>query len=41
LLYDSEYSEYFFSKKMWPELDETEIDKIIDAFDSSRRNFGK
>jgi undecaprenyl diphosphate synthase len=41
LLYDSEYSEYFFSKKMWPELDESEIDKIISAFDNSKRNFGK
>lgn len=41
LLYDSEYSEYFFSKKMWPEFDEEELDKIIETFNSSRRNFGK
>ncbi|MDR1987484.1 MAG: undecaprenyl diphosphate synthase family protein [Candidatus Peribacteria bacterium] len=41
MLYDSEYSEYFFSKKMWPEFDEEELDKIIETFNSSRRNFGK
>ena len=39
LLYDSEYSEYFFSDKYWPAFDEKELDKVIDFFDNSKRNF--
>jgi undecaprenyl diphosphate synthase len=41
LLYDSEYSEYYFTPKKWPEFDEKEFDKAIDFFNSSKRNFGK
>lgn len=41
LLYDSEYSEYYFTKKMWPEFDEDELDKVIDFFDKAKRNFWK
>ena len=41
LLYDSEYSEYFFTEKRWPEFDEIELDKVIDFFNKSKRNFGK
>jgi len=41
LLYDSEYSEYYFTKKWWPEYDEIELDKTIDFFNKSKRNFGK
>jgi len=41
LLYDSAYSEYYFTEKKWPELDEGELNKIIDFFDSSKRNFWK
>lgn len=41
LLYDSEYSEYFFSKKNWPEFDKDELDKVIESFEWSKRNFWK
>jgi len=41
LLYDSEYSEYYFTEKWWPEYDEIELDKTIDFFNKSKRNFGK
>ena len=41
LLFDSEYSEYYFSEKKWPEFDEQELDKAIEAFWNSRRNFWK
>ena len=41
MLYDSEYSEYYFTDKKWPEFDEQELDKVIDKFWNSKRNFGK
>jgi len=41
LLFDSEYSEYYFTEKWWPAFDEYELDKVIDFFDKSKRNFGK
>ena len=41
LLYDSEYSEYYFTKKQWPEFNEEDIDKVIECFKKSKRNFGK
>ena len=41
LLFDSEYSEYYFTKKTWPVFDEEELEKVIDFFDNSKRNFGK
>jgi len=41
LLFDSEYSEYYFTEKWWPAFDEKEVDKVVDFFEKSRRNFGK
>ena len=41
LLYDSAYSEYYFTDKPWPEYDEAELAKTIDFFENSKRNFGK
>jgi len=41
LLFDSEYSEYYFTEKKWPEFDEIELDKAIESFENSKRNFGK
>lgn len=40
-LYDSAYSEYYFTDKLWPEFDEIELDKSLEFFYSSKRNFGK
>ena len=41
MLFDSEYSEYYFTEKKWPEFDEEELDKVIEGFEWSKRNFGK
>jgi undecaprenyl diphosphate synthase len=41
LLYDSAYSEYYFTDKKWPEFDETELDRVIEFFNNSKRNFWK
>lgn len=41
MLYDSAYSEYYFTEKKWPEFDESELNKVIDFFNNSKRNFWK
>ncbi len=41
LLYDSDYSEYYFSEKLWPDFDENELDKALNFLNKSKRNFGK
>lgn len=41
MLWDSEYSEIYLTKKLWPELDENDYLNIIDFFKTQKRNFGK
>jgi undecaprenyl diphosphate synthase len=41
LLFDSEYSEYYFTDKKWPEFDENEFLKALGSLSSAKRNFGK
>ncbi len=41
LLFDSAYSEYYFTDKRWPEFDKNELKKVIDFFNNSKRNFWK
>jgi len=41
MLFDSEYSEYYFTEKKWPEFDEKELDKVIGKFKETKRNFWK
>ncbi|MBB1564459.1 di-trans,poly-cis-decaprenylcistransferase [Candidatus Gracilibacteria bacterium] len=41
LLFDSEYSEYYFTNTKWPDFGEEELKKAIDSFANSKRNFGK
>lgn len=41
LLFDSEYSEYYFTQKWWPEFDEEELDSVINSFEKAKRNFWK
>lgn len=41
MLYDCDYSEYFFSKKYWPDFDEKELNRALEFFESSKRNFWK
>ena len=41
LLWQSAYSELFFSDKLWPEFDEAALDDAIAAFQARERRFGK
>ena len=41
MLFDSEYSEYYFTEKKWPEFDEKELDNAMIIFSWSKRNFWK
>ena len=41
LLWQSAYSELFFSDKLWPEFDEKALDEAIAAFQNRERRFGK
>ena len=41
LLWQLAYAEIFFEKKLWPEFNEKDYNKIIKKFKSIKRNFGK
>ena len=41
LLWQLAYAEIFFEKKLWPEFNEKDYNKIIMKFKSIKRNFGK
>lgn len=41
LLWQSAYSELYFSDKLWPEFDEKELDKALQEFSKRQRRFGK
>ena len=41
LLWQSSYSELYFSDVLWPDFNENELDKAINEFNSRKRNFGK
>jgi len=41
LLWQSAYAEIFFEKKLWPEFNEKDYNKIIKKFKNIKRNFGK
>ena len=41
LLWQIAYSEIFFEKKLWPEFNEKDYNKIIKKFKNIKRNFGK
>jgi undecaprenyl diphosphate synthase len=41
LLWQSAYSELFFSDRLWPEFDEVALDEAIAAFQRRERRFGK
>ena len=41
LLWQIAYSEIFFEKKLWPEFNEKDYNKIIKEFKNIKRNFGK
>ena len=41
LLWQLAYSEIFFEKKLWPDFDEKDYNKIIKKFRGIKRNFGR
>ena len=41
LLWQSAYSEFFFSDKLWPDFDEVELDRAIQSFGQRDRRFGR
>ena len=41
LLWQTAYSEFYFSDKLWPEFDEAALDLAIEAFNQRERRFGK
>ena len=41
LLWQAAYAEIFFEKKLWPEFNEKDYNKIIKKFRNIKRNFGK
>lgn len=41
LLWQTAYSEFYFSDKLWPEFDEAALDQAIAAFKQRERRFGK
>ncbi len=40
MLWQAAYSELYFTKKLWPEFDETEFKNALKFYASSQRNFG-
>ena len=41
LLWQAAYTEIFFEKKLWPDFNEIDYDKIIKKYSQIKRNFGK
>ena len=41
LLWQLSYSEIFFEKKLWPDFNEKDFEKIIKKYKKTKRNFGK
>jgi undecaprenyl diphosphate synthase len=41
LLWQSAYAEYYVTQTLWPDFDETEVAKALDAFGRRERRFGK
>ncbi len=40
LLWESAYSEYYFSDKLWPDFSETDLHTAVNSFDNRNRKFG-
>lgn len=40
-LYQSAYSEYFFTETLWPDFSKKDLDEVLESFRGYTRNFGK
>ena len=40
LIYQIAYSELYFTDVLWPDFDEDELDKALEAFANRKRRFG-
>ena len=40
LLWQSAYTEFYFSDKLWPDFNGEELDRAINAYQSRERRFG-
>jgi undecaprenyl diphosphate synthase len=40
-LWQLAYTEIFFEKKLWPEFNEKDFNRVIEAYKKTKRNFGK
>lgn len=41
MTYQSVYSEFYFTDVLWPDFDENELDKALEAFANRKRRYGK
>ena len=41
LVYQGAYSELYFTDVLWPDFNEQELDKALDAFSTRKRRFSK
>ena len=41
LLWQAAYAEIFFEKKLWPDFNEKDYNKILNIFKKVKRNYGK
>ncbi|GAI97182.1 unnamed protein product, partial [marine sediment metagenome] len=40
MLWQTAYSELYFTKVLWPDFDEKELEKALEAYSQRRRRFG-
>ena len=41
LLWQSAYSEYYYTPTLWPDLDSAELEQVLESFSSRQRRFGR
>ena len=41
LLWQSAYSEYYYTPTLWPDLDTAELEQVLEAYSQRQRRFGR